>query len=146
MVYSQRSSRATSSHTQQQTRVHSDIEPGDSISQVKDPKVQTWRMNIEHHDNSDWSLHRSDAYISKNDDARFLPGTGMHQKYYNELSATEKAGLAYYPSTARLINEVKKDEYSNDRRRLARAIGWCIYKCNPFVMDIDTYQYLCAYS
>ena len=115
MSYPRRSSRATSSRTYQQSGVTSDIQPGDSISQVKDPNIQTWRMSVEQHDNSDWSLHRSDALNSTNDDAKFLAGMNILQKYYGKMSPPEKEKLAYYPSSARLINDVKKDEYTNDR-------------------------------
>ena len=58
-MYSHRSSRATSSH--RISGIASEIQPGDSISQVKDSNNQTWRKDVEHNDNSNWSLHRSDA-------------------------------------------------------------------------------------
>src|ERR1700730_5342009 len=102
-MYSHQSSRATSSHCI--SGIASEIQLGASISQVKDANVQTWRMNIEHNDNSDWSLHHSDASVSKNDNAKYLPGLRVPKSFLKELSDSEKLKLFYHPSAARLINE-----------------------------------------
>ena len=112
-MYSHLSSRASSSH--RISGITSEIQPGDSISQVKDPHIQTWRMNIDHNDNSDWSLHHSDASVSKEDDAKYLPGLMVPKSFLKELSDSEIQKLSYYPTAARLINEVKKEGYNNDR-------------------------------
>ena len=124
-MYSHRSSRATSSHCI--SGIASEIQPGNSISQVKDSNVQTWRMNVKHNDNSNWSLHHSDASVSKNDNVKYLPGLIVPKSYLKELSDSEKLKLSYHPSAARLINEVRKERYNNDCQWLARAIGWHVY-------------------
>src|SRR5271168_2871049 len=105
MSYSCRTSRGSSSH--RYSGVTSEIKPGNSISQVQDPKIQTWRIKVEHNNYSDWSLHCSDASVSKDDDAKHLPGLSIPKSFLKELSDSEKEKLAYYPSAARLINDVK---------------------------------------
>src|ERR1700732_3932661 len=95
-MYSHQSNRATSSH--RISGIASEIQPGDSISQVKDSNVQTWRMNVKHNDNSNWSLHRSDTSVSKNDNVKYLPGLIVPKSYLKELSDSEKLKLSYHPS------------------------------------------------
>ena len=124
-MYSHQSSRATSSH--HISGITSEIQPGGSISQVKDPHIQTWRMNVEHNDNSDWSLHHSDTSISRIDNVKYLPGLIVPKASLQELSDSDKQKLFYYPSAARLTNDDWKEKYYNDHQWLARAIGWHIY-------------------
>ena len=105
--------------------------PNDPAARIRESNIHDWRLEVPHDDNSDWSLHRSEASYSKEDVSEYLPGLPILNAYTRELSDIERDRFSYYPSSAKLIDEVKKDEYMNDRRRLARAIGWRIYQHFP---------------
>src|SRR6202041_377534 len=138
MSHSQHSSRASSSR--RDSGQPPELRPTDSISQVaKYPYLQSWKMTERHSANSDWSLHRSDASIAKEDDFKFLPGHALAWADQTALTTQQMESLSYYPSSAKLISEVQKEDYSNDGRHLARAIGWCIYGCSPMPEEHNVY-------
>src|SRR5271154_508697 len=90
--------------------------PNDPASRSRETNIHHWRLEVPHDNNSDRSLHRSEASYSKEDTSRYLPGLPIINTYTQELSDLERDQLSYYPSSTKSIDEVKKNEYTNDQR------------------------------